>query len=58
MNSHPLSVSSPKMGNGKHARACWNADTTASALLESRGKHSVHPVAISVRVNVQRKRPS
>jgi hypothetical protein len=51
MESLPLSVSIPSMGNGNNPRAPCRAWCRS-------GKHSVHGVAVSVNVNVCRKAPS
>jgi hypothetical protein len=58
MESLPLSVSIPSMGNGNNPRARLSACTTPCRVRCRSGKHSVHGVAVSVNVNVCRKAPS
>jgi len=52
MNSPPLSVSIPRIGKGNRVRARWRAASTASRLRCRRGRHTLHPVVISVSVSV------
>src|SRR6202521_2359968 len=56
MNSLPLSVSIPRIGNGKSPRARCSACTTPCWVRCRSGKHSVQVVATSVNVNVYRKK--
>jgi hypothetical protein len=58
INSAPLSVSIPNSGKGRRSWARLRAATTASWPRWRSGRHSVQPVAISVRVRVQRNEPS
>ena len=57
MNLLPLSVSMPKRGNGKSSCANVKPIMTSPAPLYRRGKHSAHPVVISVNVSVFKKDP-
>ncbi len=58
MNSLPLSVSTPRRGNGIVGRRRASASTTRPLSRTRSGRHSVQPVAISVSVRVCTKLPS
>src|SRR5690625_2496023 len=57
MNSLPLSLSIPTMGNGKVAMTCCSASKTHLAALLRTDRLTVHPVAMSVTVSVKQKSP-